>query len=78
MFSSCDNGSYRTCWTNGLGMYTPPRASPVISVLYDSYNKDPTWMCAVLKSSSDPSGCSSKDLFIVNAIDPKNARAGSF
>ena len=32
VFSPCDNGSYRTCCTNGLGMYTPPRASPVISV----------------------------------------------
>ena len=36
VFSSRDNGSYRTCCTNGLGMYTPPRASPVISVLYGS------------------------------------------
>ena len=32
MFSSCENESYRTCCTNGLGMYTPPRASPIISV----------------------------------------------
>ena len=32
LFSSCEIGSNRTCCTNGLGMYTPPRASPAISV----------------------------------------------
>ena len=30
--SSCENGIYRTLCTNGLGMYMPPQASPVISV----------------------------------------------
>ena len=45
VFSSCENGSYRTCCTNGLGMYTPPRASPVTSVCMTAKNKDPAW-CA--------------------------------
>ena len=30
--SSRENGTYRTYCTNGLGMYTPPPASHVISV----------------------------------------------
>ena len=50
MFSSGDNGSYRTWCTNGLRMYTPPRASPVISVLYGSQNKDPTWCAGYSKA----------------------------
>ena len=30
--SCCENGTYRKCCTNTLGMYTPTPASPVISV----------------------------------------------
>ena len=41
VFSSCENGSYCTCCTNGLGMYTAPSASPVTSVCMAAKNKDP-------------------------------------
>ena len=32
MLSSSENGTYRTCCTNGPELYTHPQDSPVISV----------------------------------------------
>ena len=53
MFSSCENGTYHTCCTNGHEMFTHALDSPIISVCMASKNKIVHGVYETQKSSSD-------------------------